>query len=199
MNTLVSLLTHRSFFVRAAIAIIVGVVIFFGTWAASLAWLPEGFFLVLPRPSINNCQQDVGQTVRAFLWNLVLTGGLTSFASLFAVNRFPLGYIVPWMMFAAYGGLLGTNSFSCPNPEGPLPISLSVLWTRAGFRETIGYLLIAAALSNQFLWRQPSFFKVQVERGRSWKEFKLNTEMTFGLCTGIFFIGWAAVVEMMAR
>ena len=197
MNTFVSLLTHHSFFVRAVIAIIVGVAIFFGAWAVSLAWLPEGFFLVLPRPSINNCQQDVWQTVRAFLWNLVLTGGLTAFASLFAVNRFPLGYIVPWMMFATYGGLLGTNSFSCPNPEGPLPISLSVLWTRAGFRETIGYLLIAAALSNQFLWRQPSFFKVQVERVRSWKEFKLNLQSVLGLCIAVFLIAWGAVVEMM--
>lgn len=199
MNTLVSLLTHRSFFVRAAVAIIVGVAIFFGAWAASLAWLPEGFFLVLPRPSINNCQQDVWQTVRAFFWNLVLTGGLTAFASLFEVNRFPMGYIVPWMMFATYGGLLGTNSFDCPNPEGPLPISLSVLWTRAGFRETIGYLLIAAALSKQFLWRQTSFFRLHIERVRSWKEFELNPEMIFGLCTATFLLAWAAVVEMLAK
>lgn len=176
-----------------------GVAIFLAVWAASLASLPEGFFLVLPGPSINSCEQNVEQTLRAFFWNLVLTGGLTAFASLFAVNRLPLGYVVPWMILAIYGGLLGTNSFYCPNPDGPLPISLSVLWTRAGFRETIGYLLIAAVLANQFFWRQPSFFRLQVERVRSWKEFKLNTEMTFGLCTGIFFIGWAAVVEMMAR
>jgi hypothetical protein len=59
MNTLVSLLTHRSFLVRATTGTIVGVAIFFGMWAASLVWLPEGFFLGLPRPSINNCQQDV--------------------------------------------------------------------------------------------------------------------------------------------
>jgi hypothetical protein len=198
MNTLVSLLTHRSFFVRGAIAIIVGVAIFFAMWAASLAWLPEGFFLVLPRPSIiTSCEQNVEQALRAFLWNLVFTGGLTAFASLFAVNRFPIGYIVPWMMFAMYGGLLGTNSFNCPNPEGPLPISLSVLWTRAGFRETIGYLLIAAALSNQFFWRQTSFFKLHIESVRSWKEFKINLEMIFGLCLAIFLLAWGAVVEMM--
>jgi hypothetical protein len=192
-----NLLTHRSFLVRAATGIIAGVAILFGVWAASLAWLPEGFFLVLPRPSINNCQQDAWQALRAFLWNLVLTGGLTAFASLFVVNRFPMGYIVPWIMFALYGGLLGTNSFYCPNPEGPLPISLSILWTRAGLREIMGYLLIAATLANQFLWRQPSFFKVQVERVRSWKEFKLNLQTVLGLCMAIFLIAWGAVVEMM--
>ena len=197
MNTLVSLLTHRSFFVRAATGIIVGVAVLFGVWAAGLAWLPEGFFLGLPRPSINNCQQDVWQTMRVFLWNFVLTGGLTAFASLFAVNRFPMGYLVPWILFAAYGGMLGTNSFGCPNPEGPLPLSLSNLWTRAGLREIMGYLLIAVTLANQFLWRQPSFFKVQVERVRSWKEFKLNPQSILGLCMAAFLIAWGAVVEMM--
>jgi hypothetical protein len=191
------LLTHRSFFVRAAIGIIIGAVIFFGTWAASLAWLPADFFLVLPRPSITGCEQNVAQALRAFLGNLVLTGGLTTFASLFVLNRFPLGYIVPWMMFAIYGGLLGTNSFNCPNPEGPLPVSLSVLWTRAGFREVVGYLLIAAVLANQFLWRQTSFFKLHIESVRSWKEFKINLEMIFGLCLAIFLLAWGAVVEMM--
>lgn len=194
---IISLLTHRSFFVRAATGIIVGTAILFGMWAASLAWLPEGFFLGLPRPSINNCQQDVWQALRAFLWNLVLTGGLTVFTSLFALNSFPLGYVVPWLIFATYGGMLGTNSFGCPNPEGPIPISLSVFWTRAGFREIIGYLLIAAALANQYLWQQPSFFKMQVERVRSCKEFKLNLQVIFGLCTAILLIAWGAVVEMM--
>jgi hypothetical protein len=101
------------------------------------------------------------------------------------------------MIFAIYGGLLGTNSFDCPNPEGPLPISLSILWNRAGVRETVGYSLIAAALANQFLWRQTSFFKIQVRRVRSWKEFKLDLETIIGLCTAIFLLAWAAVVEMM--
>jgi hypothetical protein len=193
----ISLLTHRSFFVRATTGIIVETLIFFGMWAASLAWLPEGFFLALPRPSINGCQQDVWQTLRAFLWNLVLTGGLTVFASLFVLDRFPLGYMIPWMTFAIYGGMLGTNSLSCPNLEGPISISLSVLWSRAGFREIVGYLLIAATLANHYMWKQSSFFKIQVERVRSRKEFQLNVEMTSGLFTAIFLLAWAAVIEMM--
>jgi hypothetical protein len=41
MNTFLTLLTHRSFVVRAATGTIIGVGIFFGMWAASLAWLPE--------------------------------------------------------------------------------------------------------------------------------------------------------------
>ena len=166
-------------------------------WAASLAWLPDGFFLALPRPSINSCLPGVWETLRAFFWNLVLTGGLTVFASLFILHRFPLGYIVPWMTFALYGGMLGTNSFSCPSTDGAIPVSLSVLLTRAGFRETLGYLLIAAALANQHLWKQPSFFKMQIERVRSWKEFRPSLDAMIGLCTAIFLIAWGAVVEMM--
>lgn len=196
--TAFSLLTHRSFFIRAATGIIIGTGMMFCIWAVSLAWLPEGFFLILPRPSINNCSdQDVSQALRAFIWNLVLTGGLTVFASLFALNRFPYGYIVTWITFAIYGGMLGTNSFDCPNPDGPLPVSLSVLWARAGFREILGYLLIAAALANQYFWRQPSFFKSQIEKVRSWSEFKLQPEMIFGLCAAIFLIAWGAFFEMM--
>ena len=199
MNTLLSLLTHRSLLVRAVIGLIIGTVIFFGVWAASLASLSEGFFLVLPRPSIINCEQSISQTLRAFFWNLALTGGLTAFASLFAVNRLPLGYLVPWTVFAIYGGLLGTNSFNCPNPDGPLSISFSVLWSRAGFRETASYFLIAAVLANQSLWRQTSFFSLKIERVRSWREFRLSSEMIFGLCTAIFLLAWSAIIEMMPK
>jgi hypothetical protein len=198
MNIFISLLTRRSFFVRATTGIMIGLVILFGVWAVSLAWLPEGFFLFVPAPSITSCEQEVSQIWRTFIWNLILTGGLTAFASLFALRHFPLGYIVPWIVFALYGGALGTNSFQCPNPEGPLPMSLSILWTRAGFREAAGYLLIAAALANQYLWRQPSFFLTRIERVRSWSEFKLNLDFIFGLCTGIFLLAWGAVVEIMS-
>jgi hypothetical protein len=58
-------------------------------------------------------------------------------------------------------------------------------------------LLIAAALANQYFWQQPSFVKIQVERVRSWKEFKLNLELIFGLFAAIFLLAWAAVIEMM--
>jgi hypothetical protein len=137
------------------------------------------------------------QTLRAFIWNLAFTGGLAALSSLFAVNRFPLGYLVPWITFAVYGASLGTDSFVCPTPDGPLSPSLAVLWTRAGFREITGYMLIAAALANRYLWQQPSFFSLKLERIRSWKQARPNLDLLVGLCAAASLIAWGAVVEMM--
>lgn len=197
MNPLLALLTHRRFLVRAATGLLVGTLIFFGAWAASLAWLPEYLFLRLPNPTIGTCEANAAQALRIFIWNLTLTGGLVVFSSLFAVGRFPYGYTVPWLTFAIYGGMLGTNSSLCEDLSNPLPLSISVLWTRAGFREIAGYLLIAAALANQSLWRQSSFFSLQVEQVRCLKDVKIDFEAVFGVLAAIALLGWGAAVEAM--
>ena len=197
MNALLALLTHRGFLVRAATGLLVGILICFSAWAASLAWLPEGFLLKLPLPTIGTCEANVANSVRIFVWNLILTGGLVLFSSLFALGRLPCGYLVPWLTFAAYGGMLGTNSFLCEQLSDPVPLSMSVLWTRAGFREIAAYLLIAAALANQFLWRQSSFFSHRVERVRTLRELKIDFGAILGLFAAALLLGWAAVVEVM--
>ena len=197
MNTLASLLTDRHLLVRAATGLLVGTPIFFGVWALSLAWLPEGLFRQLPLPSIGTCEANAANGVRLFIWNLILTGGLVALCSLFALGRFPYGYVMPWLLFGVYGGMLGTNSFLCAGVSDPVPLSISVLWTRAGFREIAGYLLIAAALANHFMWRQSSFFSHRVERVRTLKELKLDCGAIIGLLAGILLLGWAAVAEVM--
>ncbi len=96
MNTLVALLTDRAFPIRAATGLLIGTAICFGSWAFSLAWLPEGFFLRLPLPTFGNCEANPANGVQIFLWNLLLSGGPVVSASLFAVGRLPCGYLVSW-------------------------------------------------------------------------------------------------------
>ncbi len=198
MVTLLSLLTHRRILVRAATGLLIGTLIFFGAWAASWAWLPEGSFVISPLPSIITCEGSAANAVRIFAWNIILTGGLVALSSLVAVGRFPYGYVIPWVTFAIYGGMLGTNSSWCGALPEPLAPSIGVLWTRAGYREIAGYLLIAAALANQFLWRQQSFFGLRVERVRSFKALKLDLDARFGLCLAVLLVGWGAAVEVMS-
>ena len=76
---------------------------------------------------------SLAETMKTFGWNLAITGGLCIFASLFAVGRFPMGYVVPWILFGIYGGMLGTDTFNCINPLNLSGIDISILWTRAGF------------------------------------------------------------------
>jgi hypothetical protein len=91
---LISLLTHRSFLVRAMTGTIIGALIFFSVWTASLAWLPDG-------------------------------------------------------------------------------------------------------PANHYLFHQPSFFKMQIEKVHTRKEFRPNLDAMIGLCIALLLIAWGAVVEMM--
>ncbi len=197
MNAPTSFLAHRRFLVRAATGLLIGTLMFLSVWTASWAWLPEGSFVIFPLPTIITCEGSTANAVRIFAWNIIVTGGLVAMSSLFAVGRFPYGYVVPWLTFAVYGGMLGTNSSWCGDLSQPLPPSIAVLWTRAGYREIAGYLLIAAALANQYLWRQPRFFGLRVERVRSLKALLLDLDARFGLCLGVLLVGWGAVVEVM--
>jgi len=140
--------------IRFITAWLIGIVILFAAWLISAAWIPGGFFRVLPGMAVSPVECEIGslsETLKTFLWNLMLTGGLCVAASLFAVGRFPYGYVVPWLLFGIYGGMLGTDSFNCSNPLNSTGIDISILWTRAGFREITGYLLIPTAMANLYV------------------------------------------------
>ena len=198
MNTLFALLTHRSLLARALTAWLIGLAFLYGAWAASYAWLPAGSFH-LPGEAIapfSGCNLEfINQSVRFFFWNLVVGIGLTAFASLFRSGGFPLGYLVPWILFLCYGGLLGTNSFLCPDPSGPQPASISILWRAAGVREISAYLLVSAVLAPLYVWKQSSLWSLKIERVRPWKEFQLTRGTVAGLLAAIMLLAWAAVVE----
>ncbi len=192
-------LTHRRLIIRFAAAWLIGTIVLFAAWLVSDTWLPDGFFRFLPGMAISPVGCDIGslsETIKTFLWNLVLTGGLCAAASLCSVGRFPYGYVVPWLLYGIYGGMLGTDSFLCSNPLDSVGLDFSILWTRAGFREITGYLLIPTAVANQYLWRQRSFWSTRVDRVRHWSEFDISWETVIGLLAAVGLIAWGAIEEV---
>ena len=198
-NILIYLLTHRHLVVRMLTAWVISIVILFASWEISYAWLPDGFFRFLPGMAFSpiGCETaSISEAMKVFGWNLALTGGLTIFASLFAVGRFPLGYLVPWFIFAVYGGLLGTNTFLCSNPLASTGANISILWRSAGVKEITGYLLISASFADLYLWRQISFWHTRVERVRGWKELHFSWDMITGLLVAVGLLAWGAFEEV---
>jgi len=198
VNNLFTLLAHRSLLTRALTAWLIGLALFYGAWAASYAWLPAGSFH-LPGAAIaqsSGCtSQFINEAVKLFVWNFAVGLAFTAFASLFRSGGLPLGYLVPWLVFLAYGGLLGTNSFACPDPSGPHPVNIAIIWERAGVREISAYLLVAAVLAPLYVWQQPSLWSPKIERVRSWKEFRLTRDVVAGLLAAVALLAWASVVE----
>jgi hypothetical protein len=196
---LISLLTHERLLIRFLTAWLIGTIVLFAAWYISAAWLQDKFFTFLPGMAISPVECDIGslsETIKTFAWNLLLTGGFCIAASLFAVGRFPYGYVVPWIIFGVYGGMLGTDSFRCSNPLDSKAIDVSILWTRAGFREITGYLLIPALMANMYLWRQKSFWSAQVDRVRRWPDMKTSWETVIGLLVAAGLIAWGAIEEV---
>ncbi len=146
----------------------------------------------LPEPAESSV---AAMTISIALNNLVRGIGVTGLASLFSVGRFPLGYLVPWLSFALYGFLLGTNSFALPNPDGTIAPTIAVAWTRSGLRELSAYVLVAAALSNMHLWRQLSWLNTRTERVRSWADIRLTWSEILGLIAALVLVGWSACIE----
>ncbi len=191
------LLTNTNLFIRVLSNWSIGLILFFAAWGASYLWLPEGSLrFASTNPVISTAAQTVlAEALRIFAWNLLVATGLIVFSSLFVVGRFPASYLLPWIICIVYGALLGTNSFAFPDPAGPTAPTLAILWTRAGLREITAYLLIAAALANIYLWQQPSWWSLQVNRVRTLKEVHLFRAEVFCLILAIGFLFWAAYVE----
>ena len=85
---LISLLTHERLIVRFLTAWSIGTMILFAARFISDAWLPDKFFRFLLGMAISPGECDIGslsETIKTFLWNLLLTGGLCVAASFFAL------------------------------------------------------------------------------------------------------------------
>ncbi len=191
------LLIHPNLLIRVLSNWLIGFIIFFGVWTISYEALPPGS---LQFASANPILASAGEAVlpealRIFAWNLCVAGGLVVFSSLFVVGDFPAGYLLPWIICALYGALLGTNSFALPDPAGPSAPNLVVLWTRAGWREISAYLLLAAALAHIYQWQLPSWWSVQTKRVRSWRELHLSSGEVLCLVLALSLLVWAAYVE----
>jgi len=194
---LLDLLTHTSVLIRILSNWLIGFILFFAVWIASYLWLPEGSLqFASANPVLSTPAETIlAEALRIFTWNLFVATGVIVFSSLFVVGRSPASYILPWLICVVYGAMLGTNSFAFPDPAGPTAPNLAVLWMRAGLREITAYLLIAAALANVYLWRQPSWWSLQLKRVRFWREIHLSHAELACLVVAIGFLGWAAYVE----
>ncbi len=188
-----NLLSHPNLLIRTLAATAVGLAVFLASWAASYTWLPEGAVRAFWQPSpAGNDVQTIALAM--FAWNL-LTVGLTALSSLFVLNRFPAGYFIPLLILAWYGALLGTNSFASPDPAGRLAPTVNVIWTRSGLREAAAYLLVASALANIHLWREPSWWSTRLERVRSWRDVRLSAPEIILIVAALALLGWAMYVE----
>ncbi len=186
------LLLHPNVLLRVTSAWLVGLLILLGAWTASYAWLPAGSL----HPWVMLTQSAApDDAVGIFIWNFLLVACPLAIPSLFRIGRLSGGYLIPWLVCADYGALLGTNSWALPDPAGALAPNLAILWGRAGVPEITAYLLVAAALANVYLWRQTSFWSLQVKRVRSLRDFHLSRSEIVGLVTAVALLGWAAAIE----
>ena len=191
------LLTYPNVLIRVLSNWLIGLVIFFGVWVISYEGLPpDSLHFASSNPILTAAGEAVlPETLRIFVWNLCVAGGLVVLSSLFIIGKLPAGYLIPWITCALYGAMLGTNSFAFPDPAGPSAPHLTVLLTRAGWREISAYLIMASVLANVYQWRQPSWWSVQVQRVRAWREVRLSSAERMCLVMAVGLLGWAAYVE----
>ena len=86
--------------------------------------------------------------------------------NLFRVGKYPGGIYVLPIFWILYGLLLGTNSFVFAGE--PVPLSISVLWTRTGFNELLAYTLGYESSRDWALWKQQGLWKVNKLEGKTW-------------------------------
>ncbi len=113
-------------------------------WIFSWLLLPEG----LLRPYFTRLfNTRVGELTFAkiLLANLLPFFGV-QFLNLFRGSRWTGGLYVLPIFWILYGLSLGTNSFIYAGQ--PVPLSVSILWTRTGFTELIAYTMGYEATRN---------------------------------------------------
>jgi len=137
----------------------------FATWLLSAALLPQG---ILRAYFAGRFSTLVGEMTvwKVFLANFLIGFLGVQFMNLFRVGKLPGGLFVLPVFWIIYGALLGTNSFVFA--DKPVPLSLSVLWTRTGFSELLAYTLGYEASRDWALWEQQGLWKARRLDGKSW-------------------------------
>jgi len=137
----------------------------FGSWWLSSMLLPREFL----RPHLTRLfSARVGEFTfgRVLLANLLPLQG-AQFMNLFRAGRYSGGlYVVP-ALWVLYGVLLGTNSFVYAGD--PVPLSISVLWTRTGFGELLAYTTAYEATKNWTIWEQQGVWRARRLKEKRWK------------------------------
>ena len=140
--------------------------VMFVVWRVSAAVLPQGML----RPFFSGrFSTVVGEFTfwKVFLPNLLVGFLGVQFMNLFRVGKRPGGsYVLP-VFWVLYGLLLGTNSFVFAGQ--PVPLSVSVLWTRTGFSELLAYTLGYEASRQWSVWEQATLWAAPRRMAGKWK------------------------------
>lgn len=141
------------------------ILILYITWLLSKVLLPEEIL----RPFFSNrFSTVVGEFSfwRVFLANFLIGFLGIQFMNLFRVGKYPGGIFILPIFWVFYGLLLGTNSFVFAGD--PVPISISILWTRTGVNELLAYTLGYEASRNWAIWKQDGFWRASRIQGKDW-------------------------------
>lgn len=165
----------------------------YSVWILSAAFLPEGILrdyfahLFEVNPILG------GQFIwwKIFSANFLVAFLGIQFMNLFKVGKTPGGLYVLPVFWILYGLLLGTNSFVFA--ADPIPLSISVLWTRSGFSELLAYTLGYEASCRWALWRQDGLWKIHRLSDKKWNPQMQDMVYWFA---GLFFLILAVIREV---
>lgn len=153
----------------------------FASWYLSAIFLPQG---ILRAYFSRLFSSRVGELTfsRVFVANLLPFFGI-QFMNLFRVGKHPGGlYLLP-IFWGLVGILYGTNSFVYAT--GPIPFSISVLWTRTAFNELLAYTLSYEASLEWAQWEQKGLWRVKQLTNQRWKPTSQDMLYWFG---GVIFL-----------
>jgi hypothetical protein len=159
MTTIQNLLLHKKVLIRFLTLYALAVVLFLTAWTLSYYLLPEGFLKgrtgTQALAGSEAADTFLLEWLRIFAINLgVGTFFVVALNVIKSPRGYPMGYWIPLAWAMIYAITLGTNSFTFPLPNGPMPPSFSVL-TRSGPYEIGAFILAAAstlAFSRYQLW-----------------------------------------------
>ncbi|RPJ27497.1 MAG: hypothetical protein EHM33_07810 [Chloroflexi bacterium] len=149
-----SLLLHDRLIVRFLALLALVTALFLLTWTASYWFLPEG--LLRGRTGAAALAGETAASSFLVEWLRILAINfsiclLVVIAPNLLRAGLPMGYYTASVQAIVYAVILGTNSFTFPLPEGPLPPTLAVL-ARSGPYEIAAYLLAATATASLARW-----------------------------------------------
>ncbi|MHB1390018.1 MAG: hypothetical protein ACYCXF_02135 [Thermoleophilia bacterium] len=186
------LLTHNKVYIRFLALWPLCLILLFLSWFISFRFLPEGI-LTNKLPSAGIGLGSGGFTlifIKIFFFNLVVAGGILTFANLFQVGRLPLGYVPIMVQWIGFGIFLGTNSFSVPMIERAYP-SFRFFVSSPGAFELTALTLLVASTAGIGIYRQASWLGVKTYKLKKLSEIHLGmTELAMILIAVILlFIG----------
>ena len=169
------LLTHNKVYIRFLTIWLLCLILFFLGWFIGFHFLPEGILAnKLPSAGIGLGGGGFNLIfIKIFFFNLLVAGGMLTFANLFQVGRLPLGYIPIVAQWIGFGIFLGTNSFSVPMIGRANP-SLRLFISSPGAFELTALTLLVASTAGIGIFRQATWLGVKTYKLKKFSEIHLG-------------------------